>query len=289
MQQATRVVMPKPYEVTTETYEIGSPAPGQVLIATEASAISAGTELAVYTGIHQWLTDPTRTWPRFPFVPGYAGVGRIAAVGAGVEGFAAGDRVIWDARHESHALVTVTNDRSLLRPIANHVPRAVAALVPLAREVAMRTPGVATIDPNAGDLRAALREVNGGELPDITVDATGVPNTVKAAMNVVTDGGRVVMVGSPRGIAGDVDFYWDLHGRSITLIGAHGSAIGVDARAKFPFVRDRAMRLLVHWVESGKVTFDDLITHDAHASEAAAMYDGLLNRRDDFLGVALHW
>jgi len=26
-----------------------------------------------------------------------------------------------------------------------------------------------------------------------------------------------------------------------------------------------------------------------HASEAAAMYDGLLNRRDEFLGVALHW
>jgi 2-desacetyl-2-hydroxyethyl bacteriochlorophyllide A dehydrogenase len=340
MQQATRVVMPKPYQVTTETYEIGSPGPGQVLIETEASAISAGTELAVYTGVHQWLTDPTRTWPRFPFVPGYAGVGRIAALGAGVEGLAEGDRVIWDARHESHALVTVTNDRSLLRPIADHVPRAVAALVPLARfpfaalvqsdrilgqsvavfglgpigqitlrlyaaagaypligidpvahrrEVAMRAPGVSTIDPNAGDLRAALREVNGGELPDITVDATGVPNTVKAAMNVVTNGGRVVMVGSPRGIAGDVDFYWDLHGRSITLIGAHGSAIGVDAREKFPFVRERAMRLLVHWVESGKVTFDDLITHDVHASEAATMYDGLLNRRDEFLGVALHW
>jgi threonine dehydrogenase-like Zn-dependent dehydrogenase len=49
------------------------------------------------------------------------------------------------------------------------------------------------------------------------------------------------------------------------------------------------MRLLVHWVESGKVKLDDLITHDVHASEAADMYDGLLNRRDEFLGVALHW
>ena len=133
MQNATRVVMPKPYEVITETYKIGSPGQGQVLIATEASAISAGTELAVYTGIHQWLNDPTRTWPRFPFVPGYAGVGRIAAVGAGVDGLAEGDRVVWDARHESHALVNVTSDRSLLRPIAEHVPAPVAALVPLAR------------------------------------------------------------------------------------------------------------------------------------------------------------
>lgn len=273
-------------------------------------------------------------------MPGYAGVGRIAAVGSGVEGFAEGDRVIWEARHESHSLVNAMSGNSLLRPIAEHVPAAVASLVPLARfpfaalvqsdrilgqsvavfglgpigqitlrlyaaagaypligidpvaarrEVALRTPGVAVVDPNAGDLREALRAVNGGELPDITVDATGVPNTVKAAMNVVTDGGRVVMVGSPRGIAGDVDFYWDLHGRSITLIGAHGSAIGIGAREKFPFVRDRALRLLVHWVESGRVKLDDLVTHDVHASEAATMYDGLLNRRDEFLGVALHW
>jgi len=112
---------------------------------------------------------------------------------------------------------------------------------------------------------------------------------VKAAMNVVADGGRVVMVGSPRGIAGDVDFYWDLHGRSITLIGAHGSAIGTVPRENFPFIRERTMRLLVHWIESGKVKLDDLITHDVHADQAATMYDGLLNRRDEFLGVTLHW
>jgi threonine dehydrogenase-like Zn-dependent dehydrogenase len=97
------------------------------------------------------------------------------------------------------------------------------------------------------------------------------------------------MVGSPRGIAGEVDFYWDLHGRSIQLIGAHGSAIGSSPREKFPFVRDRAMRLLVHFLESGKLRLDDIVTHHVHASESPAMYDGLLNRRDEFLGVALHW
>jgi 2-desacetyl-2-hydroxyethyl bacteriochlorophyllide A dehydrogenase len=340
MQQATRMVMPEPYAITSETYPIPSPGPGQVLVETEASAISAGTELAVYTGVHQWLADPTRTWPKFPFVPGYSGVGRVAALGEGVDSFAVGERVIWEARHESRTLVDVSSGKSLIRRIADHVPAPVAACAVLARfplaalvqsdrilgqsvavfglgpigqitlrlyaaagaypligidpvarrrEVAARTPGVSVLDPNVGELRSALREVNGGALPDITVDATGVPNTVKAAMHVVTDGGRVVMVGSPRGIAGDVDFYWDLHGRSITLIGAHGSAIGLEPREKFPFVRERAMRLLVHLLESGKLKIDDLITHHTHARELKAMYDGLLNQRNEFLGVTLHW
>src|SRR3712207_3491658 len=94
--RAARAVMPGPREVRFESIELPQPGPSQVLIATEATAISAGTELAIYTGIHQWLADPSRTWPKFPFVPGYSGVGRIAATGEGVEAWSVGDRVIWE-------------------------------------------------------------------------------------------------------------------------------------------------------------------------------------------------
>lgn len=341
MAKGTRAVMPRPYEVEIEEYDIPEPGPGQALIENEASAISAGTELAVYTGIHQWLNDPTRTWPRFPFVPGYSGVGRVLAVGEGVNKVAVGDRVIYEARHETHGLA---NMGGIITPIGPDVSAKVAAFAVLARfpltalvqsgpligqtvavfgqgligqialrlfsaagaypligidpvarrrELAERTPGVVAVDPTAAGsndgLRVVLRELNNGQLPDIVVDATGVPNAVNAAMHVVTDGGKVVMVGSPRGVAGDVDFYWNLHGRSIQLIGAHGSAIGNEPREKFPFVRERAMRLLVHFLESGKLQIDDIITHFINGSESKAMYDGLLNQRDDFIGVAIHW
>jgi 2-desacetyl-2-hydroxyethyl bacteriochlorophyllide A dehydrogenase len=340
MQQGSRVVMPRPYEVTVETFEVPAPGPGQLLVETEASAISPGTELAVYTGVHQWLNDPTRTWPRFPFVPGYSAVGRVAGLGEGVEGFAVGDRLVWPGRHESHALLKPADPRAAIWPIAASVPAPVAALAlitrfpltalvraeqmlgqsvavmglgtigqitlrlfsaagaypligvdPLGgrRVVAERTSGVATVDPSEGDLKQKRRAINGGALPDIVVDASGVPNVVRAAMSSVVDGGKVIMVGSPRGIAGEVDFYWDLHGRSISLIGAHGSAIGDEPREKFPFVRDRALRTIVHFLESGKLKIDDLITHHVHGAEAKPMYDGLLNQRDDFLAVTLHW
>ncbi len=59
MTKAQRVVMPRPHEVTIESSSsCDAPGPGQVLVETEASAISPGTELAVYTGIHQWLERP---------------------------------------------------------------------------------------------------------------------------------------------------------------------------------------------------------------------------------------
>lgn len=339
MQYGTRVVMPRPFEVEIEQYAVAEPGPGQVLILNEASAISPGTELAVYTGVHQWLGDPTRTWPRFPFVPGYSGVGRVAAVGSGVNSFAAGQRVIYEARHETHGLIDLAH-RPLLAAVSDELPSHVAAFAALARfplaalvqsgqilgqsvavfglgligQIALRlfaaagaypligidpvaerrtmaaaVPGAVTLSPDQDDLRAALRAANGGALPDVTVDATGVPNTVKAAMSAVTDGGRVVMVGSPRGIAGDVDFYWDLHGRSIQLIGAHGSLLGPEAREKFPFTRDRAMRLLVHLLESGKLQLGDVVTHTTHGAQSKALYEGLLHQRGEFVGVAVSW
>ena len=113
--QGHRVVMSKPYDCHVETYEVPEPKAGEILIETEASAISAGTELAVYTGVHQWLNDPTRTWPRFPFTPGYSGVGHVAALGPQVSGYAVGDRVIWGARHESHAIVNVKGPDAIVQ------------------------------------------------------------------------------------------------------------------------------------------------------------------------------
>jgi threonine dehydrogenase-like Zn-dependent dehydrogenase len=158
------------------------------------------------------------------------------------------------------------------------------------REMAEELSGAAvSFAPDDAELANKLRAANHGALPDIVVEATGNPQAVKLAMKIVADGGKVIMVGSPRGIAGEVDFYWDLHGRSIQLIGAHGSAIGLDAREKFPFVLPRAMRLLVHLVESGKVKIDDLVSHHAHGSTLQGMYEGLLNRKDEHLLVAVRW
>ena len=43
----------------------------------EVSAVSAGTELAVYTGTHQWLKDPNLPEWKFPFRSGYSAAGTV--------------------------------------------------------------------------------------------------------------------------------------------------------------------------------------------------------------------
>jgi propanol-preferring alcohol dehydrogenase len=66
-------------------YDIPTPGPGQILVKTEACGV-CHTDLHAAKG--DWPVKPTP-----PFTPGHEGIGRVAAVGAGVTIVKAGDRV----------------------------------------------------------------------------------------------------------------------------------------------------------------------------------------------------
>src|SRR5580692_6270432 len=79
-----QAVIVEPFKVEVREVDIPAPAANQILVECEVSAISAGTELAVYTGAHQWLKDPNMPDWKFPFRPGYSAAGVVAAVGSAV-------------------------------------------------------------------------------------------------------------------------------------------------------------------------------------------------------------
>lgn len=74
--------------------------PGELLIETEFTFISAGTELANYTGREPAVFKPG-TWCAYPWRSGYANVGRVKAVGPGVTRAAPGHRVFTFGHHAS--------------------------------------------------------------------------------------------------------------------------------------------------------------------------------------------
>src|SRR6266581_1667119 len=104
--KARQAVIREPFKVEVREVDLPAPAPNQILVSTEASAVSAGTELAVYTGTHQWLKDPNLPDWKFPFRSGYSAAGTVTAVGRGVQGFKEGDRVSFPGNHASAELLT---------------------------------------------------------------------------------------------------------------------------------------------------------------------------------------
>src|SRR3954468_772199 len=100
----------EPMRVEVRETQLPDPAANQIRVRPFASAVSAGTELAVYTGSHQWLKDPKMTDWKFPFKPGYSAAGRVLAVGSGIQGLKPGDRVSYPGNHAPHELLTVGHE-----------------------------------------------------------------------------------------------------------------------------------------------------------------------------------
>src|SRR5688572_29479703 len=105
--QGRRWVVVEERQLRLEPFAVPDPKPGEIRVRTEASLVSAGTELAIFTGFHQGLTNPNVTWPKYPQVMGYMAVVRVEAVGQGVTGYREGDRLLTSTGHTSHALVSL--------------------------------------------------------------------------------------------------------------------------------------------------------------------------------------
>lgn len=81
-----------------QPFEVRPPGAGEVLLENEYTVVSAGTERAN-------LLNLPNTSGGFPYHPGYCGVGRVIAVGDGVESARVGDRALANSSgHRSHAI-----------------------------------------------------------------------------------------------------------------------------------------------------------------------------------------
>src|SRR5205814_3978857 len=133
-------------------------------------------------------------------------------------------------------------------------------------------------DPAAGDVKEQLSQFLGRRGVEVVADATGVPDAVPAAMALACDGGQVIVVGSPRGKAKDVNFYDDLHRRYLEVTGAHGNMLFEPARSRLAgaWDIDKAQNWLLAAMASGRLRLDGLVTHRIQSAELGTAYDGLL-------------
>src|SRR5438045_7413785 len=131
--KARQAVILEPYKVGVREVELPPPAADQILVAAEVSAVSAGTELAVYTGTHQWLKDPNLPDWKFPFRPGYSAAGTVVAVGSDFKGWKPGDRVSYPGNHASAELLTIGHERGRLWKLPANLDAAQAALAWIGR------------------------------------------------------------------------------------------------------------------------------------------------------------
>jgi 2-desacetyl-2-hydroxyethyl bacteriochlorophyllide A dehydrogenase len=340
--KARQAVITKPFATEVREVELPDPAENQILVAAEVSGISPGTELAVYTGTHQWLLDPNLPDWKFPFRSGYSAAGTVVAVGSKITGWKPGDRVSFPGNHASAELLTIGHERGRLWKLPDGLDFEKAALavimrygmgasiragltlgrsfavlglgmigqaalrcamaagafpvigidsVKMRREAALAAGADLALDPGDPNMKAKMNEFLGRKGAEIIADATGVPDAIPIAMSLACDAGQVVVVGSPRGKAKDVNFYDDLHRRYIEVTGAHGNQLFEPAHIRLAgaWDIDKAQRWLLGNLAKGRINLSGLITHRIRPEELGATYEGLLKKKEEYLCAVMGW
>jgi 2-desacetyl-2-hydroxyethyl bacteriochlorophyllide A dehydrogenase len=236
MNTSSRVMFPRPGQAELQSF--ATPAisqPSDVLIETEFSIVSAGTELACRAGIESWAP--------LPFCPGYGSVGKVVAKGSAAKDVEIGQRILTFGKHARHAFaeniavpvpegldpaeavfarmasVAITSLRASDAELGDHVAviglglvgNLAAQLFALSgcevigvdlsarrREQAGACGIPHTLAPDA-DLAARVAAITGGRLCNTVVEATGLAAVATdTAPLLVGKQGEIVLLGSPR-------------------------------------------------------------------------------------------
>jgi threonine dehydrogenase-like Zn-dependent dehydrogenase len=163
--------------------------------------------------------------------------------------------------------------------------------VKMRRDAAMKAGADLALDPNDADHKKKMNDFLGIKGAEIVADATGVPDAIPTAMSLACDAGQVVVVGSPRGKAKDVNFYDDLHRRYIEVTGAHGNQLFEPAHTRLAGAWDinKAQKWLLALLANGRLNLNGLITHRIKPEELGATYEGLLKNKEQYLCAVMRW
>ncbi len=317
-----QVVFTAAGEMSLQERELPELKPDEVRIRTLASLISPGTERAFFLG----LPNTTQAYPQFT---GYNNIGEIIAIGERCDRIAPlacaspAPRTTPPSSRQSPpkpipcptasdaeaaaffnlVSIALQGVRKARIEIGESVAVLGSGLIGLlAGQLAALNGGlpVTVIDRDASRLefaRAAgletvLSAEDGSRVldpPAVVIEATGHPDAVNAALDLAAPFGRVVLLGSTRGVTSEVNFYRDIHRKGLLVIGAHDIARpALESHAAYwtqSADREVALRLLA----AGRIRVEPLITHRFSASDAAGAYDLLRNWDVSALGIILDW
>lgn len=164
-------------------------------------------------------------------------------------------------------------------------------LSPHRLEIARRC-GIGTvINPSDVNLGEAVRDWTKGKGARITVEAIGRSDLVAQAVDLTRRHGEVILLGSPRArVTMDVTpMLSRVHLLAIRMIGALEWTFPLDPTEGAHFsIRENYAQIL-RWIVDERLVVEPLISRVMSPRDCQEAYDGLLNRKDEYLGAIFDW
>ncbi len=136
-----------------------------------------------------------------------------------------------------------------------------------------------------------IRRITGGRMADVAVDAVGHSSVSLQALRLVSDGGEVIVLGTPRAdVQGNLtEVFAAAHLRWITVKGTLEWNLPVEPALPQYNSLSRRLEGIFGWIGDGRLRLRPLLTHVLPPERIGDAYEGLLHHKEEYVGVILRW
>ena len=124
---------------------------------------------------------------------------------------------------------------------------------------------------------------------DVVIEAVGSAPAIALAMRAARRGGRVILLGSSRDLGRGLDWHSLAQERSISLVGAHITALPNQDQSATLWTYDQEGRLFLDLLARGAVNVADLITWRPKPEECNKVYEVLAGGGGEHVGIIFDW
>ena len=157
---------------------------------------------------------------------------------------------------------------------AGAAPVIAADPAPAKRERALVLGADLALDPSAPDFADRVKQATDGGAR-VVVEVTGIDRALDNALDATARFGRIALLGCTRHSTFAIDYYRKVHGRGITLVGAHTNARPKQESSNGWWTeRDDALAFL-RLLALGRIGMDDFVEEVHPIADAPAVYTRL--------------
>ena len=172
---------------------------------------------------------------------------------------------------------------TILLKAAGATPVIAADPVPEKRERALKIGADFALDPKADDFAQAakalcphegkaIRGIVPNEGPQVGIEVTGVGKALDNVLDAIAPFGRVALLGCTRDSNFSIDYYHKVHGRGVSLIGAHSLARPAVENSSGWWTTRADAQTFLRLLGLGRISLDGFVEEVHSPSECGDVY-----------------
>lgn len=166
----------------------------------------------------------------------------------------------------------------------------VIAVDPIAerRELALKMGADYALDPTDENFVKNVKELSGGGV-NVCIEVTGLGIGLIQALECMKKMGRVSLLGCTRSSKFEIDYYAKVHGRGISLIGAHTN-MRPDFESSAGLWTDvDDLKAIVNLIKGKRLNFKDIVSEIHSPADANEVFNRLASDKNFPVGVLFDW